>query len=34
MGSNRVSEIRINEDRVRDWARVTKLRVRATVVLV
>ena len=29
MGSNRVSEIRVNENRVRVWARVTKFRVRA-----
>ena len=29
MGSNRVSEIRVNENRVRIWARVTKFRVRA-----
>ena len=29
MGSNRVSEIRVNESRVRIWARVTKFRVRA-----
>ena len=29
MGSNRVSEIRVKESRVRIWARVTKFRVRA-----
>ena len=29
MGSNRVSEIRINENRVRIWARITKSTVRA-----
>ena len=29
MGSNRVSEIRVNENRVRIWARVTKFRVKA-----
>ena len=29
MGSDRVSEIRVNENRVRNWARVTKFRVRA-----
>ena len=29
MGSNRVSEIRVNENRVRIWARVTKFRIRA-----
>ena len=29
MGSNRVSEIRVNENSVRIWARVTKFRVRA-----
>ena len=29
MGSNRVSEIRVNENRVRILARVTKFRVRA-----
>ena len=29
MGSNRVSEIRINENRVRIWARVTKFSVKA-----
>ena len=29
MGSNRVSEIRVNENRVRNLARVTKFRVRA-----
>ena len=28
MGSNRVSEIRINKNRVRIWARVMKFRVR------
>ena len=29
MGSNRVSDIRVNENRVRIWARVTNFRVRA-----
>ena len=29
MGSNRVGEIRVNENRVRIWARVMKFRVRA-----
>ena len=29
MGSNRVSEIRVNENRVRIWERVMKFRVRA-----
>ena len=29
MGSNRVSEIRVNENRVINWARVMKFRVRA-----
>ena len=29
MGSNRVSDIRVNENRVRIWARITNFRVRA-----
>ena len=29
MGSDRVSDIRVNESRVRIWARVTNFRVRA-----
>ena len=29
MGSNRVSDVRVNENRVRIWARITNFRVRA-----